>query len=362
MGIVTAAPIADWAAPPTRPPPRRRRPWMRAARLILPGMVAALLTTELVLLWPAGWSAASALAASSAGWLAVAAAAAVASMIAFGAVRQGTLRAAGVRVPLGPAVAMSYAAGALHATLPGGTVISTGYAYKRLRAWGASGAAATWSLAVTGLLATATLSVIGLTGVLLGGGTAGSVLQSAGVIAVVMLVIAGLVRLTRSPDRLGVAAGHVLRWINRLRGRPTDTGHHVLATLIEDLTAIRPSRRAWLGAWVLSLANWVLDAVCLAASCAAVGVHVGIPAMLITFTAGLATSSLTALPGGVGAVEAALILGLSTAGASLTAAVAAVLIYRALSLGGVVVIGWGVLAVHRPTARPPAPNQDSSFQ
>jgi uncharacterized protein (TIRG00374 family) len=318
----------------------------------LGGLVGALLTAEVVLAWPSVVSAAAALAGSSAGWLAVAGVAAVASMVAFGAVRQCTLRAAGVSVPLGRVVAMSYAAGALHTSLPGGTVISTAYAFKRLRAWGASGVVASWCLAVTGLLATATLSVIGLTGVLLGGGTTGSVVQSAGAIAVVALAMAGLVRLTRSPGRLGAAAGQVLRWVNRLRGRPAEAGYQVLATLIEDLQTIRPSRRAWLGAWVLSLLNWTLDVVCLAASCAALGVHVSVPALLLTYTAGMAASSLTALPGGVGVVEAALILGLTTAGAPLAAALGAVLVYRVLSFGGVVVIGWGVLAVHRLRPRP----------
>jgi putative heme transporter len=328
------------------PAPAGRPVVEHAARLVLGGLVGALLTTEVVLAWPSVVSAAAALAGSSAGWLAVAAVAAVASMVAFGAVRQCTLRAAGVSVPLGRAVS-SYAAGALHTSLPGGTVISTAYAFKRLRAWGASGVVASWCLAVTGLLAAATLSVIGLTGVLLGGGTTGSVVQSAGAVVVVALAIAGLVRLTRSPHRLGAAAGQVLRWINRLRGRPAETGYQLLATLIGDLQTIRPSRRAWLRAWVLSLLNWTLDVGCLAASCAALGVHVSVPALLLTYTAGMAASSLTALPGGVGVVEAALILGLTTAGAPLAAALGAVLVYRVLSLGGVVVIGWGVLAVHR---------------
>jgi len=81
-------------------------------------------------------------------------------------------------------------------------------------------------------------------------------------------------------------------------------------------------------------------------------VHVSVPALLLTYTAGMAASSLTALPGGVGVVEAALIVGLTTAGAPLAAALGAVLVYRVLSLGGVVVIGWGVLAVHRLRTRP----------
>ena len=50
-------------------------------------------------------------------------------------------------------------------------------------------------------------------------------------------------------------------------------------------------------------------------------------------------ASLTAVPGGLGVVETARILGLTTAGAPLTVAVAAVLVYRILSLGSVVMIG-----------------------
>jgi len=44
-------------------------------------------------------------------------------------------------------------------------------------------------------------------------------------------------------------------------------------------------------------------------------------------------------PGGLGVVETARILGLTTAGAPLTVALAAVLVYRILSLGSVVMIG-----------------------
>jgi len=38
-----------------------------------------------------------------------------------------------------------------------------------------------------------------------------------------------MVGLTRRPDRLSLAAGRVLRWTNRLRGRPAETGYAALA-------------------------------------------------------------------------------------------------------------------------------------
>ena len=337
----------------------RRGGWARTAELVLGVLVVAMLTTELVVVGPTIGSAVAELARSSTGWLTVAMVAALASMIAFAAVRQQTLRAAGVAVPLRTAVAVSYAAGALHTTLPGGTVLSTAYAYRHLRSWGASAVVATWCLTVTGLLATATLSVIGLTGLLLGGGADGSVLQSIAGITVLLVGMAGIVRLTRNPDRLGLTAGYVLRWINRLRRRPAESGYAVLAALIDDLQAIRLSPRAWLAAWTLSMLNWAFDAACLAACLASLGVHVGFVPLLLTYTAGMAASSLTAVPGGLGVVEAALTVGLTTAGVPVTAALGAVLIYRILSLGGVVVIGWTVLAAQRlrsRTAHEPTPS------
>src|SRR5664279_4712657 len=200
---------------------RRGRWWGRNAKVVLGVLVVGVLTTELVLAGPTILSAIAELAQSSVGWLVVAAVAALASTVAFAAVRKQTMQAAGVTVPLRTAVAVSYAAGAVH-TLPGGTVLSTAYAFRRLRSLGASTVVASWRLTVTGLLATGTLSVIGLTGLLLGGGATGSVIQSVAGITVVLVGMAGIVRLTRNPDRLRMAARRALRWINRLRRRPAE--------------------------------------------------------------------------------------------------------------------------------------------
>ena len=107
------------------------------------------LTVELVLAAPSIVSAGTTLAGSSTGWLG-AAAAAVASMIAFAAVRSRTLRAGGVTVPLRRSVPVSYAAGALHTSLPGRAVISTAYAFRHLRSWGASNVVSTSETTVDG--------------------------------------------------------------------------------------------------------------------------------------------------------------------------------------------------------------------
>jgi len=338
---------------PSRPSAHRFRPGARVAHLVVTAFVVALLTAELVLVTPSVVSAAGSLTQSSLAWVAVAAVATVASMVAFARMRQRMLRAAGIRVPLARSVAVSYAAGALNTTMPGAGVVSTAYTFRRIRDWGAPTAVATWCIAVTGLLATAALSVVGATGVILGGGSTGSLLQSAAEVTAVLLVMAGIAYLISNPDRLAGSAGWTLRWANRLRGRPAETGYAALSRLIDDLGVIRPSRRSWLDAWTLSLLNWVLDVACLAACCAAFGVQVSLPALLITYTAGMAATSLTPLPGGLGVVEAALLLGLTTAGAPWKAALAAVVVYRLLSVGSVALVGWGLIGARRLTRAAP---------
>lgn len=62
------------------------------------------------------------------------------------------------------------AAGAIHVSVRVGGVFSSVYAFRRIRDLGASAAPATWSMAVTGLLATATLTAVALLNVPHGGG------------------------------------------------------------------------------------------------------------------------------------------------------------------------------------------------
>ena len=115
---------------------------------------------------------------SSPAWLAVAAAATVASMVAFAGVRQRMLRAAGVRVGLARLVAVSYAAGALNTTMPAEGNRVHGLHLPADPGTGVDADSwATWCIAVTGLVATATLSVVGATGLILGGGSTDSLLQ-----------------------------------------------------------------------------------------------------------------------------------------------------------------------------------------
>ena len=313
-------------------------------RLTVVVLLCAAVTVYLVAAGPTMLSALADLAGASPGWLLAAFGATVASMVAFAALRRYTLAVGGADVPFRTALAVSYAAGAVHTTLPAGAVFSTSYAFRHLRTRGASVSATTWSMTVTGLLSTLSLSAVGMLGLVLTTGTAGSMVLPAAEIALSVAVIIALVRLTRRPERGIHLAYQALIRFNRIRRRPAQTGAPGLAAIVDDLRVIHPAGRDWVRSGVLALANWALDLGCLAACCAAVGVHVSFPALLLTYTAGMAAASLLPLPAGLGAVEAAMTVGLTVAGAAASPALAGVLLYRLLSTGSVVVFGWLVVA------------------
>lgn len=91
--------------------------------------------------------------------------------------------------------------------------------------------------------------------------------------------------------------------------------------------------------------NWLLDVVCLALSFAAVYTAIPWGAVLLAFAGAKVVASIGIIPGGLGIVEGGLVatfIAYDVPGAS---AVAAVLVYRALSLVGLVGIGWLAVAL-----------------
>jgi uncharacterized protein (TIRG00374 family) len=98
-------------------------------------------------------------------------------------------------------------------------------------------------------------------------------------------------------------------------------------------------------AGALSAANWLLDALCLALAFAAVGRPIPWGAVLLAFAGSKVLSSVGITPGGLGIVEGGLVATFVAYGVPGPAAVAAVLVYRALTLIGLVGIGWLVAAL-----------------
>ncbi|MCU1671330.1 MAG: hypothetical protein JWP40_4257 [Blastococcus sp.] len=314
-------------------------------RRLLAAAAVALLAVEAILVGPTLTGAVTSLFAARPGWVVVAVLAAAGSMSMFSRSRRRLLRAAGVHVPARSALAAVYVANAIHVTIPGGAAFSTAYTFRWMRRWGASGPAATWTLAGGGVVASAALAALGLVGSLLVGGSL-SPAELAPAVVSVLLVVVTVRALQRRPERALVVGRWVLGRVNALRRRPPSTGAAALDELVAQLRSVRPTGRDWLVSSAFALANWAFDMACLGAGAVALGVHgLTVPLLLVAYTAGMVASSVSLLPGGIGVVDAALVLTLVAGGVPTSSALPAVLLYRLISLVGVVAVGWVVAAV-----------------
>jgi uncharacterized protein (TIRG00374 family) len=307
--------------------------------------VVALLGVEVALGAPTLTGAVAALGGAQPWWIAAAVLAEVASMDLFARLRRRLLAAAGVRVGMRDALAGVYVAGAVHLTVPGGAAVSTAYAYRWMRDQGAGAAAVTWTLAAGGVISTSALAPLAVAGSLLVGGTSNLLMLVLDAVLVVALVV-GVRRLRRRPDLALVAGLRLLTWRNKLLRRPPAQGKEALERVVSQLRLVRPGVRDWTAAVAYGVGNWLFDIACLAASTAALGVDgVTLPLLLAAYTAGMAASGISVLPGGIGVVDTAMVLALVAGGIPAAAALPAVLLYRLISLAGVATAGWLIAVV-----------------
>lgn len=334
---------------------RVRNSWVR---VIVGVVMLGVLGYEIQWLAPHVAQAAHALSHPSWGWLVLACWAELSSMVFFARLQRGMLSTGGVTVRLSRAVALTFAANAMSVSLPGGSVISSGYTFRRMRSWGASAPLVTFGLVTSAVMSTLALGLIGILGATFAGNHPNPfmlIVELAGAIALGLV----LRRLSHRPD-LMLRVGRVgLGWANRLRRRSLETGQERVRELLEEFILIKPRRRDLIRGFVFAAMNWILDLVCLIASCRAVGVHgPSLGLALIAYAAGMAASSLPLLPGGLGVVDGALILALTHGGLPIGPATAGVLLYRLLSFALVALIGWATwLHLRRADGRSRGPGQ-----
>ncbi len=91
------------------------------------------------------------------------------------------------------------------------------------------------------------------------------------------------------------------------------------------------SRRNRVVLVMLAAGSWLADAACLWLALASAGVQLDADVVLVAYVAGVVIASLPLLPGGIGAVEAAIPAVLHHFGAPLDAALAGTLVYRGIS-------------------------------
>ncbi|MFC4068948.1 lysylphosphatidylglycerol synthase transmembrane domain-containing protein [Actinoplanes subglobosus] len=314
--------------------------WRRWVRRVAVAALIVLFAVELVLGWPSLASALGQLEAPDPGWLAAAVAAELAAMGMYARMQHTLLRSAGLRVPLYRNVALAYAAHSLNETLPGGPAFSTSFNYQQLRRFGATPAVASWTIALSGILSTTALAVVTAVSALASDGETHWV-SLAGLGAVIVLLVVGVQRISLNPSIVDPPARAVLARINRFRSRPADHGLDRFRGFVGQLGAARLTPGRGLAAAVFAVLNWGLDAVCLWMCVRAVsGEPINATQLLLAFCAGMAAGTITIVPGGLGIIDSALILGLIAGGISTATAIAAVVLYRIISFGFIIGVGW----------------------
>ncbi|MHB8294725.1 MAG: lysylphosphatidylglycerol synthase transmembrane domain-containing protein [Acidimicrobiales bacterium] len=278
-------------------------------------------------------------------WVLVGAALEALSFFAFMSMQRELLVAGQVPLRRSSIMAVTLAGNSIANSLPAGTAFGAAYTFRQFEQRGAGAAVALWTVLATNLLASSSLGLLALGGLLV----AGPVGSVPGVLGVVigLLVAVGVVTfllhhggLVRQRGLVGKAAIGVLGVTRRFTGWPRDDPRAMVERFLEAAATIRPGwRRTGAGAaW--GLGNWVFDCACLATSFRAVGAGVPWQGLLIAYTAGQLAATLPITPGGLGVVEGSLTIALVAYGGGDTSTVAAVLIYRLLSFWLVLALGW----------------------
>ena len=211
------------------------------------------------------------------------------------------------------------------------------------RKWGATPVVASWQLAVSGVIAAATLASVGVAGAFAVGTRISPVtlfLSLAGLIA----MFYGLRYVARNPSSIEAAGTWVLTRVNRVSGKPADTGFGLFDRVLAQLEAVELARRDAVAAIAWSAVHRVFDVACLGLACWAVGGSPSLAGLCIAFAAAKAVGSVPLAPGGLGFVDGTLIATLTAAGLTAPQSLAAVFVYRAVSFGFVALTGWGTIA------------------
>jgi hypothetical protein len=133
-----------------------------------------------------------------------------------------------------------------------------------------------------------------------------------------------------------------LLWAAGARHRRQLPSDGRLVRAYERIRVVRLSPGAWAGALVLALANWLLDMACLMACVAAIGAPIDWRDVVVVYALTQLIAVLPLTPGGLGVVEAGLTALLVSYGTPAAAAIATVVLYRALTFWTLVPAGWAM--------------------
>lgn len=277
-------------------------------------------------------------------WIIGCAAFAILSMDSYAQVQRVLFRSAGVKIKQRESLAVILASNSISQTMPGGQILSPAFVYKESRKWGATSVVASWQLVMSGLLAGAGLAVLGLGGAVLAGVKYNPFSAIFGISGFVLFFCI-VQYLARNPGIAESVVLSTLRWWNKLRKKDSDESADKIRNIFLQVSAVRIGGRDFSAAFGWSLFNWAADVACLAFACWAAGGEPSISGLMVAYATGKTVGTLIPLlPGGLGVVDLTLVPALTAAGMTATSALAAVLVYRAVSYIMVSLIGWAVIA------------------
>ncbi|MFI6654984.1 YbhN family protein [Streptomyces sp. NPDC050523] len=261
------------------------------------------------------------------------------SFVCFAGVYRWLLAAGGVRWGLRRTTAVVVAANSVAGALPGGAAFSAAWVYRQLRRRGVEQVLAVAVLVMAGVLSALGLTLVFVVGVAAAGPTG---LRTVLLPLVALLPVVGIVLAVLGASRFAGFRAVVDRAWQRAgrRSRRVRLGQQALARLIEQARDLQPGLRPWLRPFTLVLLNWGLDIAGLAASLWALNVGVPWHGLLLAYVLTQIPGSLRLTPGSLGVVETSLSALLVLYGLPSASAIAATLLYRAVSFWAVQPIGW----------------------
>ena len=295
------------------------------------------------------------------GWLGVAVGVELVSMVAFSELQRTVLRISGTHVGVGRMLGLTFEANALSGSLPAGSAFASGYTFRRFRTWGASAPGAGYTLLTSGLLSTVAFGLLAVPVAMIAGGRSAS--PTTAVLAAVLLGAtllggwqvrlhpAAVTRLLERASTMLQRGSTVVRRgsavLDRVWRRRPAAGPPRALTFARDAAGIRPGAGQWSAALSFAALNWAADLTCLLAAARAVDLGgASTELAVVAYLAGMGAAGLSLVPGGLGLVEAAMVLTLSHGGLPRSRAIAVVLLYRLVGYLGMIAIGWTLWLIH----------------
>lgn len=279
-------------------------------------------------------------------WLLAAVGAEALSFLCYALVQRRLLIAGGALLKRRSMLSLAVAATGLTNLVPGGTAPASGWLVGQYRRRGVPLPVALWAVLAGGYAAT--VSVLTL---LLAGAEAAGLIDPIAFLGCAMALIAGAVLTVVLAHRLPATA----RW---LQSHNAKRGVRLLHRVTQGTAGVLQFRTRFPGGVQvisLSLANWLLDVFVLISAFGLLGLSIPWRSVLFAYATAQVAGSVAPLPGGIGFVEGGMIGAFALTHTGIGGAVAATVVYRAITCWAMAAVGSATLLVisrrHPPPAR-----------